>query len=128
MHFIAQNYKCRMMPGCGNDSKQTGPLAIIPGVTKVKMGSHSTQERELDDERGGARRSPTSVTTPDLSAPSGVVRSAPAPHGRRTRFGVAARSRTAEAACRKSSTGWAFMVEWPISDGIVAIPRTPAES
>jgi integrase/recombinase XerD len=31
--------------------------------------------------------------------------------------------RTVEAACRKSLAGWAFVVGWPISDGIVAIPQ-----
>ena len=35
-------------------------------------------------------------------APSGLT---PASHGRRTGFGVATRSRTAEATCRKSLTG-----------------------
>ena len=77
--------------------------------------------------RGTARSGPRRPSQrPRLQRLLASSAAAPASQGRRTGFGVAARSRTTEAACRKSLTGCAFVVEWPVSDRIVAIPPSSA--
>ena len=37
----------QVMMGYGNGSRQTGPLAVISGVTKMKTSSHSTVAARL---------------------------------------------------------------------------------